>query len=120
RAGVNKGLLDRIRLCRALRQPLDRDDLAVLGLGREHQACAGQLPVEVDRARSAFALFTCVLRPWQADPLTQHVKEVLGWTDLLHHVVAPVDDAADVQFVPSRYADHAQVSVRLASVPVAW
>ena len=61
-ARLHERLLDGMQPL-AVDQRLDRSDLAVVGLCREHQAGAHQLAVEPDRTGAALALFACILRP---------------------------------------------------------
>ena len=78
----------------AVGQPLDRDDLAPLGLAGEHQAGADERAVEVDRAGAALALLAGVLGARQAEPLAQHVEQALALPDVVGLAPLAVDRAA--------------------------
>ena len=69
-AGLDESRLHPVRRP-VLRQALDGHDLVAVRLRGEHQARADERPVQEHRARAALALLARVLRPGQAEPVTQ-------------------------------------------------
>src|SRR5207302_1851682 len=100
--------------------PFHGGDLVSVGLRGEHEACAHELPVEDDRARSALALLASVLRSGQPEALTQGEEEALA----LPHVglaSLPVDRQRDlhatVHLSIARVASTRSACRRYAAVP---
>ena len=71
-------------------EPLDRHDLAAVGLHGEQQARADGDAVEPDRARAADAVLAADVRPGQAERVPQEVGEEQPRLDLL--AIAPAVD----------------------------
>src|ERR1700694_6321526 len=63
-------------------QPLDGAPLAFVRLGRQHEAAAGERPVEPDGARSTLALLACVLRSVETERLTKEDEQAGARPDL--------------------------------------
>ena len=105
RPGFHKRLLDRAAV-----QTFDRHDRAAIGLPSLDEARADQRPVEIDRARAALTLLARVLRPVQAEPFAQHVKEAFTFPIAVDSAGFAVDHAADLHAAP-----HAHERQRRAS-----
>ncbi|CAM5234339.1 hypothetical protein SANTM175S_04857 [Streptomyces antimycoticus] len=107
-----------------VRESLDGDHLAALGLPRRHQTGAYRHPVEAHRAGTAFTLLTGVLRTGKPHPLAQHVQQGLALPDVIGLVRPSVDRDVHAHCAvlpsPSRYASQVQPSVRRAMTPTAW
>src|SRR5688500_12075427 len=102
-------------------QPLDRDDLALLGLPGQDQTGADERAVHVHRARSTLALLAGVLGTRKSQALAQHVEQALA----LPHVLGltPLSVYRKLQPhqpPPLRYSSQAHLSVRRANTPTAW
>src|SRR5919197_2057209 len=76
-----EGLLERMELA-ALRETLDRRDLAAVSLDREHGARLHRAPVEVDRAGAAERRVAADLRPGQPEVVAEEVDEHSPGLDL--------------------------------------
>src|SRR5260221_10179857 len=72
-------------------QSLARDDIAPLGLTGRHKAGEARNPVQVDRARAAFALLARVLRARQAHPLAEHEQQAFARPDIVGLMPNAVD-----------------------------
>ena len=59
-------------------QPLDRHDVAPVGLRAVHEARAHELAVQQHRAGSALALLAGALGAGQVEPVAQHEQQALG------------------------------------------
>ena len=75
-------LLQRVELAGPRRQPLDRRQLAAVGLHGEHQAGAHRLAVEQDRAGAAHAVLAADVGAGQAQLVAQEVGEQQARLDL--------------------------------------
>src|SRR5215469_14220467 len=71
---VDEGLLNRVQLA-FLRQRFNREDLAALGLNRQHRAGIHWAVVEHHRAGAAFALVADPLRAGQIESVPQRVQQ---------------------------------------------
>ena len=111
RAGRDERALHRVQLA-VRREPLDRHDLAAVGLRAVHEARADELAVEQHRAGAALALLAGVLRAGQAESLAQHEEQALGAVDV---GLAPL--AVDRQLDPQRGTSRARGA---SSTPSAW
>src|ERR687888_802740 len=81
RVALPEGLLQRMELA-ALREALDRRDLAAVGLDREHGAGLHRVPVEMDRAGAAERRVAADLRPGEAEVVAEEVDEQRPRLDL--------------------------------------
>ena len=75
-AEIRKRLLQRVKLS-TQGHPLDRLDLAILGIESQHQARQNRAPVYQYGTRPAFAEFTTVLRSREIEILTQNLEQRL-------------------------------------------
>ena len=66
-----------------LSKPFDRDDLALVGLHREHQAGAHRLAVKLHRATAAHAMLAANVRPGQGQFMAQKISETDSRLDFL-------------------------------------
>ena len=94
RPRLDERLLEGVQVV-ALREALDRADLAALGLAGGDQAGADRHAVEVDGARTALALLAGVLGPGQAHPLAQDVEQALALPDVVDLATLAVDRGGD-------------------------
>ena len=67
--------LQRASAGRLFSQALDRDDLAAVGLDRQHEARVDDAVVEPDRARAALAHEAALLGAGQAQVVAQRVEQ---------------------------------------------
>ena len=88
---LDERALDRVQLAVA-REPLDRRDLAALGLLREHRAALHRASVEEHGARAALARVAADVRPGEPEPVAERVDEERPRLDLERARLAVDDD----------------------------
>src|SRR5699024_1434935 len=90
RTTVDEGLLYRVQLV-TVGKPLDGTHLTALDLACGNHARAGGHTVDVDGARTTFALFAGVLRSRESQPLTQDVQQALAFPHVVGRKLLPID-----------------------------
>ena len=107
---LDERALERVELA-VLREPLDRRDLAALGLEREHGAALHGASVEEHGARAALARVAPDVRSGETEPVAQRVDEERPAFDLERALLAVDDErrrcqtpAGSVASLSRRYA----------------
>ena len=85
----------------ALGQSLNGHDVVTVGLHRKHQAGAGRLAIEYNRARAAHSMFTADMCASQPEFVTQEITQQHAWLDSAF-VSAAIDGNSHLEQVTHR------------------